>query len=50
MLEGFAAVLLVLGSVLVLWTVLRADRAEEAGGAPRSSPEQPVHRTLGRAA
>jgi hypothetical protein len=41
LLEGLAAVLLILGSVLVLRTVLLADRAEDRAGPREASPEAP---------
>ena len=40
-LEGLAALLLILGSVLVLGTVLLADRAGDRAGPREASPESP---------
>jgi hypothetical protein len=48
LIEGLAAVLLTLGSVLVLWAIRLADRlVEEAPGTPDAVAEAPP---LGRAA
>lgn len=48
--EGLAAVLLVLGSVLVLRAVFLADRAEEGAHGLRTSPQEPKTPSLRRAA